>query len=229
MCHEHGFIICACVNWNYNYWIRPVFIWIQHWIQCTNHRSSSYMLLAWWRHQMETFSALLSLCAWNSPVTREFPSQRPVTRSFDVFLICALNKQLSKQSWGWWFETPSRSLWSHCNGLEEYIQFIIYDWRSATSVQCAPVTWRGWSLKTLLSQIFNVMEGRNMYRLRALLCFVVVWFWWILSIFWGLLPWLWDCTSDSEVNEWNESTEKVFCDIESNFTRSGPLNEILDT
>ena len=39
----------------------------------------------WWRHQMETFSALLALCARNSPVTGEFPSQRPVTRSFDVF------------------------------------------------------------------------------------------------------------------------------------------------
>ena len=30
-------------------------------------------------------------------------------------LICASNKRLSKQSWGWWFETPSRSLWHHCN------------------------------------------------------------------------------------------------------------------
>ena len=43
----------------------------------------------WWRNQMETFSALLALCAGNSPVTGEFPSQRPVTQSFDVFLICA--------------------------------------------------------------------------------------------------------------------------------------------
>ena len=39
----------------------------------------------WWRHQMETFSALLALCAGNSPVSGEFPAQRPVTRSFDVF------------------------------------------------------------------------------------------------------------------------------------------------
>ena len=36
-------------------------------------------------HQMETFSALLALCAGNSPVSGEFPAQRPVTRSFDVF------------------------------------------------------------------------------------------------------------------------------------------------
>ena len=55
------------------------------------------------------------LCAGNSPVTGEFPSQRPVTRSFDVFFDLRLNKRLSKQSWGWWFETPSRSLWRHCN------------------------------------------------------------------------------------------------------------------
>ena len=48
-------------------------------------------------------------------VTGEFPSQGPVTRSVDVSLICALNKRLSKQSWGWWFETPSRSLWRYCN------------------------------------------------------------------------------------------------------------------
>ena len=34
---------------------------------------------------METFSALLAICAGNSPVPGEFPAQRPVTRSFGVF------------------------------------------------------------------------------------------------------------------------------------------------
>ena len=72
-------------------------------------------LLSWWRHQMETFSALLALCAGNSPVSGDFPTQRPVTRSFHVFFDLRLNKRLSKQSWGWWFETLSRSLWRHCN------------------------------------------------------------------------------------------------------------------
>ena len=69
----------------------------------------------WWRHQMETFSALLALCAGNSAVTGEFPSQRPVTRSFDVFFDLRLNKRFSKQSWDWWFEAPSCPLWHHCN------------------------------------------------------------------------------------------------------------------
>ena len=64
---------------------------------------------------METFSASLALCAWNSPVNGEFPSQRPVTRSFDVFFHLRLNKRLGKQSRRRWFETPSCSLWRHCN------------------------------------------------------------------------------------------------------------------
>ena len=64
---------------------------------------------------METFSALLALCAGNSQVTGEFPTQKPQTRSFDVFFDLRLNKRWSKQSWGWWFETPSRSLWHYCN------------------------------------------------------------------------------------------------------------------
>ena len=45
----------------------------------------------------------------------EFPTQRPVTRSFDVFFDLRLNKRLGKQSWGWWFETLSCPLWRHCN------------------------------------------------------------------------------------------------------------------
>ena len=45
----------------------------------------------------------------------EFPTQRPVTRSFDVFFDRRLNKRLNKQSWGWWFETLSRPLWGHRN------------------------------------------------------------------------------------------------------------------
>ena len=69
----------------------------------------------WWRHQMETFSALLALCAGNSTVSGEFPAQRPVTQSFDVFFDLRLTKQLSKHSWGWWFEKLSFPLWRHFN------------------------------------------------------------------------------------------------------------------
>ena len=44
-------------------------------------------------------------------------TQTPVTRSFDTFFDLRLNKRLSKHSWGWRFETPSRLLWRHCNNL----------------------------------------------------------------------------------------------------------------
>ena len=64
---------------------------------------------------METFSALLAICAGNSPVSGEFPAQRPVTRSFDVFFDVRLIKRLSKHSRGWWFETLSHPLWRHRN------------------------------------------------------------------------------------------------------------------
>ena len=60
------------------------------------------------------FRVTSHLCG-ESPVNGEFPSQRPVTRSFGVFFDLRLNKRLSKQSWGLWFETPSRPLWRHCN------------------------------------------------------------------------------------------------------------------
>ena len=64
---------------------------------------------------MKTFSALLAICAGNSPVPGEFPAQRPVTRSFDVFFDLRLNKRLRKQSWGWWFEKQPCPLWRQCN------------------------------------------------------------------------------------------------------------------
>ena len=64
-----------------------------------------------WKH----FPHYWSICAGNSPVPGEFPAQRPVTRSFDVFFDLRLNKRLSKQSWGWWFETLPCSSWRHCN------------------------------------------------------------------------------------------------------------------
>ena len=63
-----------------------------------------------WRHQMETVSTLLALCAGNSLITGEAELW---------FFYLRLNKRLSKQSWDWWFETPWRSLWRHNNGYSE--------------------------------------------------------------------------------------------------------------
>ena len=92
------------------------FVWrVQMTIYCVYPYTLYKWPFSWWCHQMETFSALLAICARNSLVTGEFPAQRPVTHSFDVFFDLRLNKRLSKQSWGWWSEMPSRPLWRHYN------------------------------------------------------------------------------------------------------------------
>ena len=49
---------------------------------------------------METFPALLAICAWNSPVTGEFPAQRPVTRGFDAFFGAWINGWVSNREAG---------------------------------------------------------------------------------------------------------------------------------
>ena len=72
----------------------------------------------WWRHQMETFSAFLALCVENSPVTGEFPHKGQWRGALLFSLICAWIIRLSKQSIRWWFETPSGSLWCHCNDMQ---------------------------------------------------------------------------------------------------------------
>ena len=89
---------------------------------------------------METFSASLALCVGYSPVTGEFPSQRPVTRSFDLFFDLRLNKRLSKQSRHRWFEIPSRPFWRHCNILVySSVELYLYlcaslEWNDALAV-----------------------------------------------------------------------------------------------
>ena len=101
-----------------------IFIQIVYNFNLTNFDGINQHLISWWRHQMGTFSALLTTCAGNSPVTGEVPAQRPVTRSFDAFFNLRLNKQLSKQWWSRWFETPSRPLWRRCS---------VYKWGLVTS------------------------------------------------------------------------------------------------
>ena len=74
---------------------------------------------SWWRHQMETFSALLALFGEFTGHQR-IPHTKPVTRNFDVFFDLRLNQQWSKQWRRRWFETPSHSLRHHCNAYAVY-------------------------------------------------------------------------------------------------------------
>ena len=107
-----------------------------------------------------SFSASLAICAGNSPVSGEFPAQRPVTRSFDVFFDSRLNKRLSKQSWGWWFETPSNSLWRHCNAYPNFSSpYLHHVWRRwgqrCWCCHYSDVTWALWRPKSQLVHANN--------------------------------------------------------------------------
>ena len=76
-----------------------------------------------------------------------WPSQKPVTRSFDISLIRALNKRLSKQSWGCWFDMPSRSLWRQCNEYETILSHddimtwkrLLFYWPFVTGIRRSPM------------------------------------------------------------------------------------------
>ena len=110
-------------------------------------------------------SALLALCAGNSPVTGVFPSQRPVARRVDVFFDLRLNKRLSEHSRGWWFETPQRrcdviviQLLHYQGNNSEYTcnQFGIKGSTSmdllVDSAHSAPVSSKGYSVISTLCQ-----------------------------------------------------------------------------
>ena len=96
-----------------------ILAWISNYIHYQMGNEITYPFpnwgFGWWRHQMETFSTLLTLCERNPPVTGGFPSQSPATRSFGVFFDLCLNKRLSKQSRCRWFDTPTCSLWRQSN------------------------------------------------------------------------------------------------------------------
>ena len=108
-----------------------------------------------WRHEMETFFVLLAICAGNSPVI----AQRPGTRSFDAFFNLRLNERLSKQSCGWWFETPLRPLWRHSN---ETLSFDPDD--GDVAVNCYPVQAWWLSLCTLVTPYGDINLGQHWLR-----------------------------------------------------------------
>ena len=111
-------------------------------------------------------SQLLTLCARNSLVTNEFPSQRSVARSFDVFFDLRLNKRLSKQSTRRWFETPWRSLWRHCNVILMLIIHVFIYWR-LSAIVCLNSLQINNNLENLVSfYTFSRIHTLNMYHGR---------------------------------------------------------------
>ena len=139
-----------------------------------------YLNKSWWRHQMETFSALLVICAGNSPAC-EFPAQRPVTRSFDVFFDLCLNKWLSEHSWAWWFESLSRLLWRHCNGIFLLVPYTIYTSSGyqgyrITSISLKHDKYHPKSIWGYCIKRHDAMGNRALYRIPKAFCGMTFWY-----------------------------------------------------
>ena len=151
--------------------------------------------ISWWRHLMETFSALLDLWYGNPPVAGGFNTQMPVPRSFEVFFDVGLKKRLSKQSRRRWFETPLRSLMRRCNvkcpgdlqtyftplrwkrsigsyGYYIFVSQMCTERRSTTAVLCENLEkrfnyWNGCSVQKSFGVIWIQHESRKIFHIVA--------------------------------------------------------------
>ena len=132
-------------------------------------------------------SASLALCVRDPPVT----SQRPVTRSFDVFLDLRLNKRLSKQSKRCWFDVIAMitnenryfELLVCCSGARTWYDDVIKwkhfprYWPFVRGIHRSPANsprkgqWRGALMFSLiyawLNGWVNTREAGDMRRYRA--------------------------------------------------------------
>ena len=124
------------------------------------------------------FMAMMTASNGNSfrvtgPLCGELTAQRPVTGSFGVSLDLRLNERLSKQSWGWWFETPLRPLCRHRNvgqlrgqsSSDDYFCFVViwqcrfyaFPWNSGTceqQVQSIGLRHRDWDFLFVCALVY---------------------------------------------------------------------------
>ena len=85
--------------------------WIAHFRPISHNNTNTCTVIMWCNHCIMTSCNGNNFCI-TRPLREEFtghrwiPHKKPVTRSFGAFFDLRLNKRLSKQSWGWWFEMP---------------------------------------------------------------------------------------------------------------------------
>ena len=141
-------------------WVNNIIMdpWSSHRCRCVvNIISHFYLMMTSSNRQI--FRVTGHLCG-NSPAPGEFPAQRPVTQSFVVFFDLHLNKLLSKQWWGWWFETPSRP-WRHYNVCPSFRNI----WWTSTSYGKKDPNWN-WLLVSLVSARNKLCERHPVKEAR---------------------------------------------------------------
>ena len=110
---------------------------------------------------------------------RWIPLTKASDAEFDVFFDLRLNKRLSKQSWGWWFEALSRPLWRHFN-VDRSISFsavicvvgylLCFAFGTDLMNQKEALLWRSPSLGCLQSSFASSVKRstiRHMHRVSA--------------------------------------------------------------
>ena len=103
------------------------------------------------------------------PLCGEFAGHRwiPRTKASDAelwsFFDLRLNKRLSKQSRFWWFETPWRSLWRHCNVL---LCFLLFKFTIMIRYQCGRI------LDAILTRYFKYWRRMRIYTYIPILYYV---------------------------------------------------------
>ena len=144
--------------------IRPIWIWSD---TCCN---IGYMMTS---SNGNIFRVTGPLCGeFTGP--GEFPTQRPVTRSFDVFFDLRLHKRLSKEPWGWWFETPSWSLWRQCN-----VSLNSCDFHNTCNLQPPVVVLCSWLWDWYMTiWIIGLKRWNNGFKGRHF----SIWLWWSCSV-----------------------------------------------
>ena len=134
---------------------------------------SDRSLSSWWRHQMGTFSTLLTLCAGNSPVIDEFSPHTPVTWSFDIFFDLCMNKRHR------WFETPSCSLWLHCNDCSNFTLICIHGKYIVSISRTLTLLWYDWVFFRFVCILFEMgypYSYTNIMHFYLLFNWVCLWY-----------------------------------------------------
>ena len=131
------------------------------------HRSTAVLIVSWFYRGMPVSmmtSSNGSIFRVTGPLCGEFTGHRwiPLTKASDAELWCffylRLNKWLSTHSWGWWFETPSRSLWRQSNEHQKF-EIILIPMEAFTLKQILIISDND-KKSTCNSAIVNLMDNK---------------------------------------------------------------------
>ena len=116
--------------------------------------------IQWLRDDVIKWKRFSRYCPFVRPVTGGFPSQRPVTRSFDIFFYLRRNKRLSKQPRRRRFDTPSRSLWRQCN-VVLVPEFTVFTETSNSQYLTLPSTSLEKGYRHIQTSLYHMMTSSN--------------------------------------------------------------------